>query len=252
MVRKLTKCIMLSLMCWFGVVSVTACGKKEAVITDEGSDITESVKVYDELDISTAKKFSYDDLTVGNLKLGATIQEVEAAYGKPDKVTEVSADEKTYVYSDRVIEFCNINGNVGMASIESGNPSDVFSRGLSVGMTMDDILKVYYRDIDCMNNTFYSTDRTAQLGKYLYGNYTMDSFDTVKPDGKVEYGVINYNGYASYEEAESLIVEYTYFEPPYISGVASASDDMAQLALDIDDAGKITAIRWYYYPEIKE
>ena len=90
------------------------------------------------------------------------------------------------------------------------------------------------------------------FGKLLYGSYTIDSLDTVKPKGKVEYGLINLNGNTSLEAAESYIVEMTYFEPPYKNGTATVDDDFAQIAFDVDQNRKITAIRWYYYPQQKE
>ena len=78
---------------------------------------------------------------------------------------------------------------------------------------------------------------------------SVDDLENVKTASNVEYGVINFNGYASLEEAETYIVEMTYFEAPYKTGTASISDDFAQLAFDIDKSGKVTSIRWYYYPE---
>ena len=51
------------------------------------------------------------------------------------------------------------------------------------------------------------------------------------------------------EAAESYIVEMTYFEPPYKNGTATVDDDFAQIAFDVDQNRKITAIRWYYYPQ---
>ena len=50
-------------------------------------------------------------------------------------------------------------------------------------------------------------------------------------------------------DRESYIVEMTYFEPPYKNGTATVDDDFAQIAFDVDQNRKITAIRWYYYPQ---
>ncbi|MBQ4282338.1 MAG: hypothetical protein IJB96_00225 [Lachnospira sp.] len=252
------------------IVTTTGCGKPEAVITPDGEDMTTEQVVYDQLAQSTAKKFDYDDLTLGAVKYYMTDAEIEAVYGKPDKVIDVTAteqdgsgnastaskdvtaDEKVYVYGGRILGFYNMDGAYRLVSVESSEKSDGFARGLSVGDTFDEILAVYYRDVDCMNNNYFSADSTAALGKYLYGSYTMDSLDAVKPTDDVAYGVINYNGYASYEQAESFIVEFTFFKAPYKSGVATTSDDFAQIAFDIDKDKKITSIRWYYYPELSE
>ena len=82
-----------------------------------------------------------------------------------------------------------------------------------------------------MNHTYYSDDKTAVMGKMLYGSFTMDALENVKTKDKVEYGVINYNGASSLETAETYIVEFTYFEPPYQSGIAAVTDDFARLHL---------------------
>ena len=58
-----------------------------------------------------------------------------------------------------------------------------------------------------MNHTYYSDDKTAVMGKMLYGSFTMDALENVKTKDKVEYGVINYNGASSLETAETYIVE---------------------------------------------
>lgn len=45
------------------------------------------------------------------------------------------------------------------------------------------------------------------------------------------------------------MLRWTYFEPPYKNGTATVDDDFAQIAFDVDQNRKITAIRWYYYPQ---
>ena len=94
-----------------------------------------------------------------------------------------------------------------------------------------------------------TSDKTAVLGNYLYGSFTMDDLDKINTKDAISYGLINYNGYDSLEDAENYIIELTYFSPDYKSGTATVDDDFAQIAFDIDNNGMITAIRWYYYPE---
>ncbi len=247
---------------------IAGCGKSEAVITPDGEDITESQVVYDKLADSTSGKFTYEDLTVGNLSYYMTDAQVEAVYGKPDKVIDVSAsgtgesegvtstdtlgDEKVYKYGKKIMGFYKVDGTYRLVSVESTEVGDVFARGLKVGSTFTDILSAYYRDANCMNTDYYSDDGSTILGKFLYGNYTMNSLDSVKPTDDVAYGVISFNGYQNYESAESCIVEFTFFKSPYKNGSATTSDDFAQIAFDLDKDRKITAIRWYYYPELTE
>lgn len=239
-------------------VGLIACGKKaEAVITTEGEEITQPQKEYETLPASQERKFDYSDLTVGNIKYLMTEQEVVSELGEP--VTSYSANEKNtaegvikekvYSYNELTLIFSEIKGKYVLTAAASVGESDVFSRNLRVGDSFDKILEKYYRDTDCMNNIYYSEDKTTIIGKMLYGSFTMDALETVKTKESVEYGVINFNGYASMEAAESYIVEFTCFELPYKDAAASINDDFAQIAFDIDNEGVITAIRWYYYPE---
>lgn len=160
-----------------------------------------------------------------------------------------SSKKKIYSYNELTLIFSEIKGKYVLTAAASVGENDTFSRGLKVGDSVDKIYDGYYRDADYMNHTYYSDDKTAVMGKMLYGSFTMDALENVKTKDKVEYGVINYNGASSLETAETYIVEFTYFEPPYQSGIAAVTDDFAQIAFDIDDKGIITAIRWYYYPE---
>jgi hypothetical protein len=240
------------------VIIIAGCGKKtEAVITTDSEDQTEAQKEYETLAVSTAKKFSYNDLTVNSLKYLMTEQQVKSVMGEPvtvydsseKNVSESVLAERVYSYNDLTLIFSKIDDSYLLTAAASVSDKDAFARGIKVGDNIDKILSVYYRDTDCMNRMYYSDDKTAALGKFLYGNFTMDSLETVKTSDKVEYGLINFNGYSSMESAESYIVEMTYFEPPYKNSIASVDDDFAQIAFDVDNNGIITAIRWYYYPQ---
>jgi hypothetical protein len=243
------------------VLAVTAgCGRQtEAVITTDGEDITESAKQYETLARSTAAKFSYDDLTVGKVTYLMTEAQVVAQLGQPtvthqtsetDK-TEMNLDEKIYSYNDLTLVFTKINGEYLLTAAAGVGDDEVFSRGLSVGDTIDDILNSYYRDQNAMNNYYFTDDKVTILGKFLYGSYTIDSLDNIRIKTDIEYGLINFNGYATQETAESYIVEFTYFKAPYKNGYATINDAFAQIDFDMDNSGKITSIRWYYYPELE-
>ena len=58
----------------------------------------------------------------------------------------------------------NENGTYKLTAAASVSDKDVFSRGLKVGMSVDSILSVYYRDKDYKNNYYTSDDSTAVLG----------------------------------------------------------------------------------------
>lgn len=240
------------------MLGVCGCGnKKEAVITGDGEDITIAEQQYETLSPSVAKVFSNSDLTASGVEYLASEEQVKSKLGSPKEITDIKDNdnsgsvsvERVYKYDERTLTFTLINGEYKLTAFESRNSSDTFSRGLNVGDTFDDLIKVYYRDMNCMNNTFYSADKSAALGKFLYGNYTMDNFEAVKPSENVEYGIINYNGYDSLESAESYIVEMFSFTTPYKTGVATTSDDFAAITVEFDKDNKITSINWYYYPE---
>ena len=79
---------MKSLLCTAGIVVLCAgfagCGqKKEAVITSEDEDITQSVKEYETLSVSNAQKFGYDDLVVDSLKYMMSEDAVKNILGEP-------------------------------------------------------------------------------------------------------------------------------------------------------------------------
>ena len=241
---------------------------EEAVITDNNEDIT-SYKEYATVEESKASKFQYTDLTINSLKYMMTEAAVKNIYGTPvseyestEKDSNANAEysEKVCSYNDLTLIFVkftddgrtagkNENGTYKLTAAASVSDKDVFSRGLKVGMSVDSILSVYYRDQDYKNNYYTSDDSTAVLGKYLYGSFTLDELDKVNTKDAIAYGLINFNGYDSDETADNYIIEFTYFAPDYKNGTASVDDDFAQIAFDIDNNGVITAIRWYYYPQ---
>lgn len=262
------------------LLGMAGCGKKpEAVITVDGEETTSFSQEYETLSVSTAKKFSYRDLTVGGVQYLMTQEQVKNLLGEPvtvydsketkelkeNKETKESKEnketqqstttagleisERVYSYNELTLIFSEIKGEYLLTAAASVGDNEIFARGLKVGDTVEDILSVYYRDTDCLNNTYYSEDRTAKIGKFLYGDFSMESLEKVKISDAIEYGIINFNGYVSMEAADSYIIEMTYFEPPYKTGTATVQDDFAQIAFDIDKDGMITAIRWYYYPE---
>lgn len=265
-IKKVT-CVTLTMICLFTIV---ACGKKsEAVISGE-EDITDSETQYPTLSDSTAKVFTLDDLSVGKIRYLMSESQVLSILGKPSaiytaeesgiKTDEITFDEKIYSYNELTLVFMRLDkdnrsvtnqneGEYKLTAAASIREGDTFSRGLHVGSTLDDILTVYYRDADYMNNYYKTVDGTSVIGQFLYGGYTMEDFETSHITGEAAYAVLNFNGYSGREQAESYIAEFTYFDGNYKSGYASAEDSFGYLAFDLDNNGVVTAIRWYYYPE---
>ena len=165
---------------------------------------------------------------------------------RPDEVL----DEKVYAYNDLSLIFMSIDNTYKLCAAASLGDDDIFSRGIKVGDSKDKIMELFYRDSNCLNNNMMTEDNSSIIGKYLYGSFTLDNLASVKKSDKIQYGVINYNGYTSMETAKSYIIEFTYFEPPYKEQYATYNDDFTQIAFDIDEKGIITGVRWYYYPQI--
>lgn len=250
-------------------VGMTACGRRtEAVITDDSEDIT-NYQEYPTVEVSKAEKFDYSDLTINSLKYMMSENDVKNIYGNPvseyestekDATADAIYMEKVCSYNDMTLIFVkftddgktagkNESGTYKLTAAASVSDKDVFARGLKVGMSVDSILNVYYRDTNYKNNYYMTTDKTSVIGKLLYGDFTIDDLDKVNTKDAISYGMINFNGYENEEDADSYIIEFTYFSPDYKTGVATVDDDFAQIAFDIDNNGIITAIRWYYYPE---
>ena len=192
-----------------------------------------------------AQKATQNQTQVETQKATQGQKQVESE-ANPDEIL----DERVYAYNDLSLIFMPIDGTYKLCAAASLGDDDVFSRGIKVGDSKDKIFNLFYRDSNCLNNNLMTEDNATIVGKYLYGNFTLDQLGTVKVTDKIQYGIINYNGYSSFEEAKSYIIEFTYFEPPYKEQNASYKDDFAQIAFDIDQKGIITGIRWYYYPEI--
>ena len=109
---------------------MAACGKKtEAVITTDGEEFSEPEKEYPTVAQSRAKKFSYNDLTVGKLEYLMTEDEVIKILGEP--VTSYNANEKStaaqtevvkekiYSYNELTLIFSEIKGKYVLTAAAS-------------------------------------------------------------------------------------------------------------------------------------
>lgn len=259
--RKTKKNSSIILIIMLLVSILTGCGRKpEAVITVDGEDITEEATEYATMEESSASKFSYDDLVVGNLKYMMTEEEVKALIGEPvsmyeSKETNQNGEQVQYAehvlsYNELTLIFMPFDGVYKLTAAASVSANDQFARGIKVGDQLEDILKLFYRDSNAMNNNYLANDQSTVLGKYLYGNFTIDDLETLKTSDAINYGVINYAGFLTMENAETYYVEFTSFDEQYKDKTATTDDDFAQLTFDMDNTGIITGIRWYYYPEV--
>ena len=145
---------MIALLC-FAATVFSGCGNRtEAVITD-GEDITTVSAEYPTLEESQADIFTYKDLKIGNISYLMTESQIIAILGKPKEETE-NDGEKIYSYNEMSIGFEKLDDNNKPSSsgvykvtqAASIGSDDKFSRNMRVGQSVDDILKMYYRDAD--------------------------------------------------------------------------------------------------------
>lgn len=237
-------------------LTLLSCKRKTEAVIDEGEEITESNIQYPTLEKSNASKFSYNDLSVGNIVYLMTEVQVKGILGKPEEIRDTK-EGRVYTYNELTIMFEKLddnnklddNGTYKVTMVASVSEKDTFARGLKVGDSVDDILKVYYRDEDYQSNLYISEDKTVTYGKFLYGSFTVAELDKVNTKDEISYGLVNYNGYNNLETAESYIIEFTYFDDNYKEAKATINDDFASLTFEVDSSGNITMISWFYYPE---
>ncbi|MGN0480570.1 MAG: hypothetical protein ACI4EV_03275 [Lachnospiraceae bacterium] len=225
------------------------CGEKA-----EGDiiDIQLPSETYAALEKSEAGRFNMEDLVVENVKAMMPEADVKNGLGNPiAERTSEDGSEKILFYDQMTITLTKLEGNYVLTGVRVTGGSWKVARELKVGGTRDDVLKYFYRDEQCLNNNFMSLDNETILGKFLYGDFTLENLEKYSGSGAVEYGIINYNGYADMETAQSLTYQYVYMEDSFIGKKPSQDDDFAQLNVEVDGNGVITEISWYYYEEIK-
>ena len=194
------------------MAGTTACGNRtEAVITDDNEDIT-SYKEYATVEESKASKFQYTDLTINSLKYMMTEEAVKNIYGTPvseyestEKDTNAEAEylEKVCSYNDLTLIFVkftddgrtagkNENGTYKLTAAASVSDKDVFSRGLKVGMSVDSILSVYYRDQDYKNKYIVIVGLFVIITSILYfGLKIYNHYNDTKNNDKAVEAVLN-------------------------------------------------------------
>jgi len=270
------KFLPVAIMCILGICLSGCNNKKEAVIVSEELT-TQSALAADLVDKSNNEKFDIKDLTMDNLKLFMTEEEVIKLLGEPvtkldssevvDKKKDAALEddkdeyfERVYSYNElslifikldnenHMVDSVNEEGTYKLTAVASLSEKNVFSRGLKVGNSIDDILDKYYRDQD-YKSKYYKEDDGTIIGNYLYGDATIDNVGDDKIVKSSKYAVIDFTGYSSLKTADEYIITFTSFDDNEASDKVEIDDAFAQLTFDMNNDGNITAIRWYYYPE---
>lgn len=249
---KMFRQITMGLMAVFFVACLAGCGGEgegdgDVIVLETPS------QTYAALEKSESERFKRSDLKVNNVAVMATEQEVLEAFGEP-MAQRLSEDgtQKTFFYDQMTMTLIKAQPGYVLEGVRiTGNDWNV-ARNLKVGDNKDAVLEKFYRDENCLNNNVMAEDNETIIGKFLYGNCTLDNLEAYNGEGDVEFAVINYDGYANMEEADNLTYEFVFMEAPFLGEKPSANDDFAQLNIEVDKSGTITEISWYYYDEIKE
>lgn len=248
-IKRLYRSLTFAVATGFLLISSVGCGE------EKGGDIIDiqlPSQTYAALEKSDAKRFSMEDMVVGNVKALSSEEEVKSGLGAAitERISE-DGSEKTLFYDQMTATLTKLNGNFVLTGIRVTGGNWKVARELKVGGKKEDILKVFYRDEQCLNNNVMSIDNETIVGKFLYGDFTLETLDKYSGKGPVEYGIINYSGYADMENAETLTFQYVYMDSNFIGKKPSENDDFGQLNVEVDKNDNIVEISWYYYEEIR-
>lgn len=195
--------------------------------------------------------FGMDDLTVnGNVRLGMKPDEVREIMGQPDSEQTLTDD---FIYGQHVrmtygglsLTFYDVDGGedytLGIISASSDEP--MFSCGLRVGCTADEVIAAFTRSEEV--EPLYFPYIEESCGDYLYGTYTMEDFLLEKPEGVVQYAYINRYGM---EDSHEYLLEYYFVNPLIWQGEYSGySGDYYSMVFYVDaDTDLVTAINLNY------
>lgn len=224
---------------------------------DSGGYVEEELSTYAGLPESSEKRFSYDDLVVSGISMGASVEDLTKLLGNADSDESTQGgqeEEHTYIYNGAdgkktKFIFMRIDGQLTLCGVESDDTARVFTRGLKVGESKDKVRDTFYRDADSLNHNLMSDDNATVLGKFLYGTTTIDRLEEKQVKETLEYAIINYNGRDAMED-EGVILEYFSMPAPFLGETAGYNDDYAQIFFYVGADNTIQKICWYYYPEI--
>lgn len=244
-------------MLTFLMVGLVACKKDERPIVVSDGYIESPSKEYEKLSQSSQEKFSDKDLIVDDVKAGISKEDLITLKGQPsdekNKLAEANPEQVLIYKNDKYTTayiFWPVDGKMSLCAVESDDVNCTFARDTKVGMKMQDVRDAYFRDENCLNTNMMSDDNATILGKFLYGDATLDKLEEKNFTSDLEYGVINYNGNDSFENS-AVILEYLSLKKPFKSEYAGYDDDYSQILYYTDESGNISRICWYYYPEVK-
>ena len=122
----------------------------------------------EELQISKAR-FALQDMNVANVYVGATPEEARAVFGDPaDSITETSGatDEKTEIYHYAGLTLTFSAGKLTGAEVSGDGVTG--PRGVTVGMTLNDVAYRFYMDPDTNSaNVLYTSGYVEMLDSQL-------------------------------------------------------------------------------------
>lgn len=188
------------------------------------------VKIF-EKEIPEKEKFSFQMLEENGLGENAKIEQLKSKFENLKQTAtyvETSTGKNVEEYSASGIKIILKNNKIYVAIITK---EDFEFNGIKIGDSVDKVLESFFKDEtseDVMNA------EGEVIGKYIYGNYIIDSLENIEITNEVQYAYIG-NEKTAYNGLYDYIVQYACMEPPYKEKSASKKDRIAYIEFGIKD-----------------
>ena len=181
-------------------------------------------------------KFTTEMLADNGIGTNETLETMRKKYSnlvQTNSYVDTKTGNNIDVYSSDNMTLMFKNNN--LYTCISTDPNFEFN-GIKVGDSKDKVSNAFYKDSKA--GDVIGKDGTT-IGKYLYGDYTIDDLESKRITTNVAYGYIAEAEQSndSYDE----LIEYVYMEPPYSNEYATKKDNITLLEFIIKD-NKVTTI----------
>lgn len=194
-------------------------------------DVIEKVVKIFEKDTLKREKFSLKMLEENGLGENIKLEQLKSKFGNLKQTAayvETSTGENVEEYSASGIKLILKNNKLYVSIITR---ADFEFNGIKIGDSANKVLESFYKEEiteDVMN---YENE---VIGKYIYGNYTIDNLENMEVTNEVQYAYIG-NEKTAYEGLYDYLIQYAYMEPPYKGKNASKKDKIAYIEFGIKD-----------------
>lgn len=195
------------------------------------------IPVLNESSKGEKSKFSLEMLENNGLGENITINDLKNKFGtlnKSNSYVKISTGENIDEYTGSGVTVIFRNNKFSICIVT--NNQDFEFNGIKLGDSEDKLVNAFYKE--STNNDVITKDG-KNIGKYLYGTFTVDNLEEEKTSDKIEYACKTNDG-DSQSNLYDYIIEYVYMEPPYKSEYATKNDDAACLEFGIKDGNVST------------